>query len=300
MDEIKKRVVDLKPKHYRSLQGLGSDWYKQVYHTKYHVTKQNYLEHLYDKAVGDIRVEEPNQSHVEPYVQALKILQGAVTDPTTVGLPDPNAAPAMTTQGQKRSADTTVSQSQSKTKRGTSAPSSYASALTGPADGKSQPIGAQTPKSGQPKVPAKFASGAIGAPAPAKPPPKQSAGGVAIGANTSHKDTSKQPDPTITADSALQYLIHSKGTETFDEYHAAKAKSQTSTQPDGGSGHDDQDDAALQQAIRESRQQSQPQGSDPAAASSTSGPRSTQDELQEALQTGRDLHHESDQLEIKC
>ena len=69
--EIKEKVVDLKPKHYRNLQALGSDWYKQIYHTKYQVSKQQHLEHLYSKAVGDIRVKEPNQAHVEPYIYKL-------------------------------------------------------------------------------------------------------------------------------------------------------------------------------------------------------------------------------------
>ena len=78
----------------------------------------------------------------------------------------------VTGQGQKRTADAASSQAQSKAKQGTSAPESYAAAVTGKSEGNHIPIGAKTVKAAPAKVPAKYASGAIGAPAPAKPPPK--------------------------------------------------------------------------------------------------------------------------------
>ena len=137
LTEIKKKVLDLKPKHYRNLQALGSDWYKQIYHTRYQVPKKNYLEHLYEKAVGDIKVKEAVKAHVEPYIQALKILQRAA-DPTIVGLPDPHSSSTTSTQGQKRTGDTTVS-SPIQGKEGHIC--TWLTAVTGPADGKSQPIG---------------------------------------------------------------------------------------------------------------------------------------------------------------
>ena len=61
----------------------------------------------------------------------------------------------------------------------------------------------------------------------------------------------------------------------------------------------DQDDIDLQWALQESRQQTQMEGSDPAASSSTSAQVSTQDSLQAELQTSHELQRESDQLEKK-
>ena len=128
----------------------------------------------------------------------------------------------------------------------------------------------------------------------------QSAGTVAIGAKaTSQQQATQSSDLAITPDSALQFLQYSKGTDTFADYTAAKARSQASAQPTVGSQDDDQDDADLQQALIASRQPSQPQGSDPSASSSTSAQRSTQEELNQELKAGRHLQHESDQLEQK-
>ena len=159
MVQIKEKVKDLKPRHYRSLQSLGSDWYKQIYHTKYQATKDKYLDHLHDTAEGDIKMKEPIKSNMAPYLEALRILRRLVANPTIVGLPNPYSSSSQPAQGQKRTASTAAPQAQAKARRDKSAPSSYATAVTGQADGKSQAFGAQAPKSGQTTIPAKSASG---------------------------------------------------------------------------------------------------------------------------------------------
>ena len=65
---------------------------------------------------------------MQPFVKALGMLQSAVADPKSIGLFDPHPLPPDSAQGQKRSVDTTVSQGQSKAKRGSSAPVSYVGA----------------------------------------------------------------------------------------------------------------------------------------------------------------------------
>ena len=100
---------------------------------------------------------------MEPFVRALGILQSAVADPKSVGLTDPHSVPPDSAQGQK---------GQSKGKRASSTSISYAGAVKGPADGKSQPIGAKIVQTEPAKTLAKSSSGAIEALAPAKAPPK--------------------------------------------------------------------------------------------------------------------------------
>ena len=164
--KVQEKITDLKPKHYRSLQALGAEWYRQIYHTRYQISKADYLKHLYETAVGDTREKETNKTHVSPYIKALSILKDIVAEPTTAGLPDPNSVTSVAGQGQKRTADTASSQPQAKAKRGTSVPGTYATAVTGKADGQTHLSGAKTGKSTPAKVPAKYASGAIGAPVP--------------------------------------------------------------------------------------------------------------------------------------
>ena len=55
---------------------------------------------------------------------------------------------------------------------------------------------------------------------------------------------------------------------------------------------DEDDDAAMQQALLISRQQAQTQGSDPQAASSAGATQSTEQELQHELQVGMDYQTE--------
>ena len=117
----------------------------------------------------------------------------------------------------------------------------------------------------------------------------------------------KDSGSSITQDSALQYLEQSGGTETFDEFQtrskgqATQVKTQQSLPLGPNIGHVevDQDDADLQQALHESRQQVQLEGSDPAASSSASAQLSTQDALQAELQNSHELQRESDHLEQK-
>ena len=262
LEKIKEQVPNLRPKGYRSLLALGADWYRFTYHTRYSVTKQTYLAHLHDKAVGDFKVKETNTSLVvQPFVKALGLLKSAVADPKSIGLFDPHPLPPDSAQGQKRPVDTTASQGQSKAKRGSSAPVSYSGAAKGSADGKSQPIGAKIVQTEPPKASAKSASGAIGAPAPAKAPTSEA---------------TKEPDPSITPDTAFQYLEQSGGTETFGEFQGrskgqtVQAKTQMPVAPNISHTDVDQDDIDLQRAPQESRQQTQMEGSDPAASSSTS------------------------------
>ena len=64
----------------------------------------------------------------------------------------------------------------------------------------------------------------------------------------------------------------------------------------------DEDDAAVQQALWQSRQQAQAQGSDPTASSSTgvaATGRTTEDELQYELAMGQDFKRQADYLENK-
>ena len=35
----------LKPKHYRTIRNLASEWYKEIYHTKFQLTKAAYLQY---------------------------------------------------------------------------------------------------------------------------------------------------------------------------------------------------------------------------------------------------------------
>ena len=62
---------------------------------------------------------------------------------------------------------------------------------------------------------------------------------------------------------------------------------------------DENDDAAMQQALVLSRQQIQPQGSDPQAASSTGAGQSTEQELNHELQVGIDYQTEVQNLQMK-
>ena len=177
------------------------------------------------------------------------------------------------------------------------APDSYAAAVTSKAGGQPLPIGAKTVKATPAKAPAKYASGAIGAKQPSKAVTEAP---VADASGTSQATTAQQSAPEITADSALQFLAQTRGNESFDEFQASKAKDQSSTaRPDvGRADADDENDPAMQQALLESRQQSQvqPQDSDPAASSSAAVQRPIQQEPNDETQIGQDLETEYQQL----
>ena len=72
---------------------------------------------------------------------------------------------------------------------------------------------------------------------------------TAIGAPVKQPAT-QQSASDITSDSVLQYLADSKGTESFDEYQASKAKTQSTMAPNVSQVDvDDDNDADLQQAL---------------------------------------------------
>ena len=73
----------------------------------------------------------------------------------------------------------------------------------------------------------------------------------------------------------------------------------TQVQDTGALDLDDADDAAMQQALLQSRQQAQMQGSDPTASSSAGPERTIEDEIQFELQMGRDFKREAEGLENK-
>ena len=79
------------------------------------------------------------------------------------------------------------------------------------------------------------------------------------------------------------------------------SQSATQAQDAGVLDLDDDDDAVMQQVLLESRQQAQPQGSDPTASSSTGGQamqaRTIEDEIQYELKMGRDFQTEASSFE---
>ena len=176
--------------------------------------------------MGETRAKETIPECVSPYIKALGILRGLISDPKAAGISDPNELIRGPAQGQKRTADTASSQAQSKTKQGKSVPDSYAAAVTGKTEDPPHPIGAKIAKTTSAKVPAKYASGAIGAKQSSKAAtealaataketsrqvgakqPSKAATEVppAKAKETSQPATVQQSTPEITEDSALQY-----------------------------------------------------------------------------------------------
>ena len=76
---------------------------------------------------------------------------------------------------------------------------------------------------------------------------------------------------------------------------AAQGDSQSATQTQGTGlpDWDDEDDAAMQQALWQSRQQAQMQGADPTASSSAATGRTVGDEIQCELKMGQRLQTRS-------
>ena len=340
----------LRPKDKRTILSQANEWYKAIYHSKFHMTKPQYLDHLCETAVRFLDVREPEKKFKDLMTKAFRSLRSFVDDPTSAGLPDPNQTPPLEPIGQKRSATTTVSRENSRTAKAKTALGSYAEAITGKSASLTLPIGA---KSAPAKTPAKYASGAIGAAVPpkgkAKAKAKGQGGSTPIGAPSKAKQgTAKGKEPVITSDSALEYLRNAPDDQSFDEYQYAQ---DTSAQPDTQTTqnvqnvqddqnvHDDQtdqdeqiaravqadldaqaaqdatgvdpdqpgnlpdwdenDDAAMQQALVLSRQHTQPQGSDPQAASSTGTGQSTEQELNHELQVGIEYQTEVQNLQMK-
>ena len=141
------------------------DWYKAIYHTKFHMTKTEYLDLLCNDQLGFKMPKSQIRSLKELMAKALTSLKAFVNDPTTAGLPDPNQAPSVEPIGQKRPATTTASQANPRVAKAKSGAGTYAEAIIGQSKSSTPPIGA---KSAPAKAPAKSAGGAIGAPVPPK------------------------------------------------------------------------------------------------------------------------------------
>ena len=350
----------LRPKDKRTIQSLAHDWYKAIYHTKYHMPKPKYLDHLCNTAMVDQDVKEPDPKFKAVMVKALTFLKALVNDPTKAGLPDPHQAPPPVPIGQKRTATTAAAQVNPKVAKAKASTGTYAEAITGKAKSLTLPIGAksepaeapaksapaETPAKAAPaKTPAKFASGAIGAPVPPKGKAKAKAkdkGGISpIGAmSTAKQGAARQNEPPITPDSALDYLRDAPATQSFTDYQqtvqgaadgqasqgaqnvqdaqtaqdeqiarayqadldAQDAQDAAVAEPAQAADYpelDEEDDAAMQQALILSRQHDQSQGSDPQAASSAGAIQTTHQELQQELQLGLDYQTEVQTLQMK-
>ena len=115
--KVRTVVPTLEPKHYRTIQNLAAEWYKALYHTKFQLTRSEYLKHLHKTAEWNQRAKETNQSHLETFIKALDVLKYSVNAPTTAGLRDPSSVQS----------ELLAAQQQSKPKRDKPAPDSYSS-----------------------------------------------------------------------------------------------------------------------------------------------------------------------------
>ena len=191
----------LRPKDKRTILSQANEWYKAFYHSKFHMTKPQYLDYLCETAVRFLDVREPEKKFRDLMTKALRSLKSFVDDPTSAGLPDPNQTPPLEPIGQKRPATTTVSRENPRTAKAKTALGSYAEAITGKSASLTLPIGA---KSAPAKTPAKYASGAIGAAVPpkgkAKAKTKGQGGSTPIGAPSKAKQgTAVGKEPVITS-----------------------------------------------------------------------------------------------------
>ena len=206
----------LRAKDKRTIQSLAHDWYKAIYHTKFHMTKPEYMDHLCNTAIGVQNAKEPDPAFKAVMIKALTSLKGFVNDPTTAGLPDPNQAPPIEPIGQKRPATTTASQVNPKVAKAKAGMGTYAEAAIGKSKSPTPPIGA---KSTPAKASAKAASGAIGAPVSpkgkAKSMAKDQGGNPPIGAaSTAKQDAAKRNNPSITSETALEFLRDAPATHS--------------------------------------------------------------------------------------
>ena len=209
------------------------------------MTKPQYLDYLCETAIKFLDVREPEKRFKELMTKALTSLKAFVDDPTTVGLPDPNQAPPNEPIGLKRPATTATSQDNPRVAKAKSGTGTYADAITGNSPSVTLPIGA---KSAPAKVPAKYASGAIGAPVPpkgkAKAKAKNQGGSAPSGASSTAKQgVAKQSQPAITSDTALEYLRDAPATQSFADYQSAQ---DTSAQLDTQNTQNVQDDQTAQ------------------------------------------------------
>ena len=315
--KVKKVVPSLKPKHYRTIQNLTSEWYKALYHTVFHMTKSDYLKYLYDTAVGRQTARERDPNELNLFIKALDVLKKSVDDPTTVGLTNPLTARPQTAQQKGK---------------GKSSAESYAMAVTGKSSSTPPPIGA--------KVPSKAAEKAKPAAQPSKVAIGATITGSAKAKSKATQPVAKQPGPSaqsddnLTADSALEFMMQAPATQSFMEFQAEKDRqaaleAQTAedvqtaqtvqaeldaqaagdtlaTQGVQGTGEldlDEQDEANMQQALLLSRQEAQAhaqaQDADPTASSSAAPGRAIEEEIDSELQLGRDFQREAASLEQK-
>ena len=319
---VKKAIPSLKPKHYRTILNLASEWYKALYHTVFHMTKPEYLEHLYLTAVGNQRAKERDPNDLDLFIKALEVLKKSVDDPTTVGLSNPLTARAQSAQPKGK---------------GKSTADSYAAAITGKSSSTPPPTGAKVQPKAKEKVKSVTQPSAIGAPikgtAKAKSKTTQPHSGPQQGAAKQPR-SSVQSDDNITADSALEFMTNSPATQSFMEYQQEKSRqtaleaqaaqdAQTAqalqaeldaqaagdtpatqgAQDTGSWDLDEEDEAIMQRTLALSRQEAQAhemaQGSDPTASSSAAPGRTIEDDIEYELQLGRDFQREAAALEAK-
>ena len=261
---------NLRHKDKRTIQSLASEWYRCIHHTKYHMPKSDYLEHLYRTATVDQDVKERDSKFKTEMIKALTSLKTLINDPTEAGLPDSHKAPPPLPIGQKRPVSSAPAQADVKVAKAKAGKGSYADAITGKAASSTPPIGAKavsaqaSTKADSAKAPAKAGSvkgaaksasakpsakpigGAIGAPVPPKGQPKGKSkgtkGNAPIGAvSTAKQDAAKQNEPPITADSALDYLRDASPSQSFNDYQqASQAAAGGQTAQDGQTVQDDQ------------------------------------------------------------
>ena len=103
-DKVSELHPSLRPKDRRTIQSQAHDWYKAVYHTRFHMTKSEYLDCLCDTAIRFLDVKEPDTRFKELMTKAYASLKDLVDNPTIAGLPNPNQAPLLEPIGQKRPA----------------------------------------------------------------------------------------------------------------------------------------------------------------------------------------------------
>ena len=204
------------------------------------MTKAEYLDCLCDTAIRFLDVKEPDSRFKELMTKAFTSLKALVDDPTKAGLPIPSQTPPLEPIGQKRpvTASTTRGNPRvAKAKMGT-----YADVATAKSTSVPLPIGA---KSAPPETPAKYASGAIGAPVPPKGNSKAKAKGSGsqgpIGASSTVKQgTAKRSVPPITPDTALEYLQNASPTTSFRDYQTTQVASADPAAPGPQPAHEDQ------------------------------------------------------------
>ena len=100
--KVHEMYTNLRPKDRRTIQSQAHDWYKAIYHTRFHMTKSEYLDCLCDTAIRFLDVKEPDKKFKDLMTKALTSLKAFVDDPTTAGPPNPNQAPPLEPIGQKR------------------------------------------------------------------------------------------------------------------------------------------------------------------------------------------------------